>query len=229
MGRDLNLGLYDLGLRGPTLVFSDAGMAARVEQLRDRGFAFASRLPRGLTGSDAALLQTPDGPEILLLVASQDPGPPDSAGLRDRGNAFRLGLFVRLLRGSNHEADLQHVGHLDRSTGHAVRRQAEFCLAQVERTAGRDSIRAHFDLRWHLDLRLPVFQRHAEPDHRIRPRARCARRTQQDDRISAAIEHLRSQHVLAGPLARRVRDWRGKLRSGSRSGSSQIDPQLLDG
>ena len=81
MGRDLNLGLYDLGLRGPTLVFSDAGMAARVEQLRDRGFAFASRLPRGLTGSDAALLQTPDGPEILLLVASQDPDPPDSAGL----------------------------------------------------------------------------------------------------------------------------------------------------
>jgi catechol 2,3-dioxygenase-like lactoylglutathione lyase family enzyme len=71
-GRDLNLGLYDLDLPGPVLAFSDPDMAARIEALRDKGYLFAKRVPRGLAAADAAILQAPEGTALLLLAASDD-------------------------------------------------------------------------------------------------------------------------------------------------------------
>ena len=65
--RDLNIGLYDLDLRQPVLTFSAPAMAGRVDELRNRGLAFAKRLPRGLSADDAAILLAPEGTEILLL------------------------------------------------------------------------------------------------------------------------------------------------------------------
>ncbi len=66
-GRDLNLGLYDLDLRRPVLTFSAPAMLERIASLRERGFAFAPRLPRGLDASRAAILRAPEGTELLLL------------------------------------------------------------------------------------------------------------------------------------------------------------------
>jgi catechol 2,3-dioxygenase-like lactoylglutathione lyase family enzyme len=66
-GRDLNLGLYDLDLRGPVLAFSDPDMPDRIEALRDKGCDFARRLPRGLAASGGAILQAPEGTALLLL------------------------------------------------------------------------------------------------------------------------------------------------------------------
>jgi len=71
-GRDLNVGLYDLDLQEPVLTFAEPGMAARIEMLRDRGHAFAKRLPRGLSSADAAILQAPEGTQLLLLTSRAD-------------------------------------------------------------------------------------------------------------------------------------------------------------
>jgi catechol 2,3-dioxygenase-like lactoylglutathione lyase family enzyme len=65
--RDLNIALYDLDLQTPVLVFSAAGMAARIIELRERGYRFAQRLPRALDALGAALLEAPEGTALLLL------------------------------------------------------------------------------------------------------------------------------------------------------------------
>jgi catechol 2,3-dioxygenase-like lactoylglutathione lyase family enzyme len=65
--RDLNVALYDLALSTPALVFSAASMADRIEELRDRGFRFARRLPRELTAVGAAMLEAPEGTCLLLV------------------------------------------------------------------------------------------------------------------------------------------------------------------
>jgi hypothetical protein len=67
-GSDLNLGLYDLDLRGPVLCYSDADMPARVSALRERGCEFARRLPRGLSASGAEILVAPEGTAFLLTT-----------------------------------------------------------------------------------------------------------------------------------------------------------------
>ncbi|HEX7374405.1 MAG TPA: hypothetical protein VF277_05485, partial [Steroidobacteraceae bacterium] len=66
-GRDLNIGLYDLDLRQPVLTYSAPAMAERVAALHDRGLRFATRMPRGLSVRDAAILRAPEGTEFLLL------------------------------------------------------------------------------------------------------------------------------------------------------------------
>lgn len=65
--RDVNLALYDFDLRSPVLVFSAAGMAERVAELRERGHRFASRVPRPLAAIGAALLEAPEGTLLLLI------------------------------------------------------------------------------------------------------------------------------------------------------------------
>lgn len=67
--RDLNLAFEDLALDAPLLCFTAANMPERMAALRERGFAFASRLPRALADRDrtAALLQAPDGLHVLLM------------------------------------------------------------------------------------------------------------------------------------------------------------------
>lgn len=67
--RDLNLAFEDLALDAPLLCFAAADMPERIAKLRDRGFAFARRVPRALAPPDQepALLQAPDGVQMLLL------------------------------------------------------------------------------------------------------------------------------------------------------------------
>jgi catechol 2,3-dioxygenase-like lactoylglutathione lyase family enzyme len=65
--RDLNVGLYGIDLQAPVLVFSDATMPDRIEDLRDRGYRFAKRLPRELATMGAAMLEAPEGTLLLLL------------------------------------------------------------------------------------------------------------------------------------------------------------------
>jgi hypothetical protein len=71
-GSDLNLGFYDLDLRSPVLVFSAPDMRVRIAQLRERGHDFARRLPRGLAADKTALLQAPEGTQILLVADTGD-------------------------------------------------------------------------------------------------------------------------------------------------------------
>jgi len=71
-GRDLNLGFYDLDLRSPVLVFSAPDMPVRIAQLREQGHDFARRLPRGLAADKTALLQAPEGTQILLVADTGD-------------------------------------------------------------------------------------------------------------------------------------------------------------
>jgi catechol 2,3-dioxygenase-like lactoylglutathione lyase family enzyme len=66
-GRDLNIGVYDLELREPVLTFSAHDMATRIAALRERGYRFQERLPRGLSARDNALLRAPEGTQLLLL------------------------------------------------------------------------------------------------------------------------------------------------------------------
>jgi catechol 2,3-dioxygenase-like lactoylglutathione lyase family enzyme len=70
-GSDLNLGFYDLDLQAPVLTFAEWDMAARIEMLRDRGHAFAKRLPRGLAPADVAILQAPEGTQLLLTTRAE--------------------------------------------------------------------------------------------------------------------------------------------------------------
>jgi len=70
-GSDINVGLYDLELRAPVLAFSDPLMGERIEALRDKGFRFQSRLPRGLDSGENAILETPEGTPLLLMKADE--------------------------------------------------------------------------------------------------------------------------------------------------------------
>jgi catechol 2,3-dioxygenase-like lactoylglutathione lyase family enzyme len=65
--RDLNIGLCDLDLGAPALVFSAADMGARIADLREQGHRFARRLPRALAASGAAILEAPEGTQLLLV------------------------------------------------------------------------------------------------------------------------------------------------------------------
>lgn len=66
--RDLNVGIYDLDLDAPALVFSAADMDTRIAALREQGHRFARRLPRALAASGAAILEAPEGTQLLLLA-----------------------------------------------------------------------------------------------------------------------------------------------------------------
>jgi catechol 2,3-dioxygenase-like lactoylglutathione lyase family enzyme len=66
-GSDINIGLYDLDLRAPMLTFSDAEMGKRIETLREKGFRFQSRLPRGLDPHHCVILEAPEGTPLLLM------------------------------------------------------------------------------------------------------------------------------------------------------------------
>jgi hypothetical protein len=68
-GSDINIGLYDLELRVPMLTFSDPKMSERIETLREKGFRFVPRLPRGLDARDSAILEAPEGTSLLLTTA----------------------------------------------------------------------------------------------------------------------------------------------------------------
>jgi len=43
-------------------------MAQRIETLRERGYRFAERLPRGMSTRDNALLVAPEGTWLLLTT-----------------------------------------------------------------------------------------------------------------------------------------------------------------
>ena len=70
-GSDINVGLYDLDLRAPVLAFSDPQMGGRIEALRQKGFHFQARLPRGLDPGKSAILQAPEGTPLLLMTADE--------------------------------------------------------------------------------------------------------------------------------------------------------------
>lgn len=70
--RDLNVALYEADLPGPMPCFTAPDMPARIIALRDRGFSFARRTPRGLDPDTAAILQAPDGVSILLTMTAPD-------------------------------------------------------------------------------------------------------------------------------------------------------------
>ena len=68
--RDLNVGLYDVDLRNPVLRFSDPAMPERIARLRDCRLPFVEKLPRGLRAGENAMLQAPDGTQLLLTSAT---------------------------------------------------------------------------------------------------------------------------------------------------------------
>ncbi len=63
---DLNIGLYDLDLKRTVLTFSDPDVRQRVAELREQGFRFVNRLPRGVDPQAFALLEAPEGTWLLL-------------------------------------------------------------------------------------------------------------------------------------------------------------------
>jgi catechol 2,3-dioxygenase-like lactoylglutathione lyase family enzyme len=65
--RDLNVGLYAIDLQVPVLVFTDAAMPERIASLRDQGHRFAQRMPRELLAIGAAMIEAPEGTQLLLL------------------------------------------------------------------------------------------------------------------------------------------------------------------
>jgi hypothetical protein len=65
--RDVNLMFLELDLQAPMLCFSAADMPQRVTQLQERGFTFARRVPQPLQAIGAAVLQAPDGVQVLLV------------------------------------------------------------------------------------------------------------------------------------------------------------------
>lgn len=67
-GRDLNVGLYDVDLRNPVLTFSDPAMPERIAALREQGYRFVERLPRGMNPRESALLEAPEGTWLLLTT-----------------------------------------------------------------------------------------------------------------------------------------------------------------
>lgn len=54
----------------PVLVFHDPDMAARIAALRAAGIDFSTELPRGLSATRNALLESPEGTLLLLLNAA---------------------------------------------------------------------------------------------------------------------------------------------------------------
>jgi hypothetical protein len=48
------------------LTFSDPQMGQRIAALREKGFRFQSRLPRGLDAQRCAILEAPEGTLLLL-------------------------------------------------------------------------------------------------------------------------------------------------------------------
>lgn len=67
-GRDINVGLYDADLRAPVLTFSEPQMPDRIAGLRDKGYRFVERLPRGMRARENALLEAPEGTWLLLVT-----------------------------------------------------------------------------------------------------------------------------------------------------------------
>jgi len=68
----LNLGfLKTRTLRKPVLVFEDAGMAARLATLRERGFALSDDMPDALDAEMNAVLEAPEGTRLLLMQAEE--------------------------------------------------------------------------------------------------------------------------------------------------------------
>jgi hypothetical protein len=67
-GSDINVGLYELDQRAPMLAFSDPKMTERIDALREKGFHFVSRLPRGLDPRSSAILEAPEGTPLLLMT-----------------------------------------------------------------------------------------------------------------------------------------------------------------
>ena len=65
--RDVNFMFLELEVPGPMLCFSADDMPQRVARLQERGCTFARRVPRALQQSGAAVLQAPDGVQVLLL------------------------------------------------------------------------------------------------------------------------------------------------------------------
>jgi catechol 2,3-dioxygenase-like lactoylglutathione lyase family enzyme len=65
--RDVNLLFFEFEPAGPMLCFSVPDLQARVARLRDQGFAFARRVPRALQPGGAAVLEAPDGVQMLLI------------------------------------------------------------------------------------------------------------------------------------------------------------------
>jgi catechol 2,3-dioxygenase-like lactoylglutathione lyase family enzyme len=51
----------------PMLVFSDPDMPTRIGQLRELGVALSEELPRGLDVREKALIESPEGTQLLLL------------------------------------------------------------------------------------------------------------------------------------------------------------------
>lgn len=64
----LSIGLYELDLRAPVLVYSDPAMTGRIAALREGGHRFVPRLPRGLDPREHALLEAPEGTWLLLTT-----------------------------------------------------------------------------------------------------------------------------------------------------------------
>jgi hypothetical protein len=52
------------------LVFSDPDMPARIRGLRELGVKLSEELPRGLDGSENALIESPEGTALLLLKSA---------------------------------------------------------------------------------------------------------------------------------------------------------------
>jgi catechol 2,3-dioxygenase-like lactoylglutathione lyase family enzyme len=65
--RDINLAFLQLDLGAPMLCFTAVDMSQRIARLRERGFAFARRVPREFHARGAAALLAPDGQQVLLL------------------------------------------------------------------------------------------------------------------------------------------------------------------
>jgi hypothetical protein len=65
--RDVNLIFLESELPEPMLCFSAPDMEQRIARLQERGVAFAGRVPRALQKLGAALLQAPDGVQVLLV------------------------------------------------------------------------------------------------------------------------------------------------------------------
>ena len=64
--RDVNLVFLELETQAPMLYFSAPDMQQRLARLRERGCIFARRMPRALQPLGAAVLETPDGMQVLL-------------------------------------------------------------------------------------------------------------------------------------------------------------------
>jgi len=64
----LNIGLYRTrALRQPVLSFEDPDMRERLTSLRERGFKLSDEMPDTLDDSTNAILQAPEGTQLLLM------------------------------------------------------------------------------------------------------------------------------------------------------------------